>query len=58
MILKKIGPQGLMCPHPGAIYVGCSESSCNFVITLLIFIHCTKKMVCVNFIVDRKMKEK
>ena len=24
MILKKIGPQGLICPHPGAIYEGCS----------------------------------
>ena len=21
MILKKIGPQGLICPHPGAIYM-------------------------------------
>ena len=25
MILKKIGPQGLMCPHPGAIYMYISE---------------------------------
>ena len=44
------------------IYVGCSESSCNCVITLLIFIYCTGKLVCVNFhlflIVDRKIKEK
>ena len=21
MILKKVGPQGLMCPHPAAIYM-------------------------------------
>ena len=27
MILKKIGPQGLMCPHPAAIYVFSSETA-------------------------------
>ena len=25
MIQKKIGPQGLICPHPGAIYMYISE---------------------------------
>ena len=43
-------------------YVGCSESSCKFVISLIIFIRCTGKVVCVNFhlflITDRKKKEK
>ena len=43
-------------------YVGCSESSCNCVISLVIFIRCTGKFVCVDFhlflIVERKEKEK
>ena len=44
------------------LYVGCSESSCNCVIPLVIFIRCTGKFVFVNFhlflIVERKEKEK
>ena len=38
MILKKIGPQELMCPHPGVIYEGRSESSNNCLIIHIIFI--------------------
>ena len=31
------------------VYVGCLESSCNFVISLTIFNECARKLVCVNF---------
>ena len=37
MILTKIGPQGLMCPHPGAIYEGVSKSSRK---SAIIFLFC------------------
>ena len=38
----------LIC-HLLEYYIGCSESSCNCVISLIIFIRCTGKLLCVNF---------
>ena len=44
MILKKIGPKGIICPHPGALYILKDLSLAFFSFIIIFKIKCLKTL--------------